>query len=91
MRIKPLLWLLAFVRSSSFTGKSYRDYGKFDITVTSEKVGNVLRTLDEKFSIDWLKPHEGPTYNIGTDLTLLVEPSDKNDVIKDLKRHRMYI
>ena len=50
MRIKPLVWLLAFVRSETYIGKSYKDYGRFDITVTSEKVGNVLRNLEGNFS-----------------------------------------
>ena len=76
--MKVHLLFFTFVWCDVYTGKSYKDHGIFDITVTSAAVGDVLKSLDTTFSLDWLKPHEGATYTIGTKTSILVDPEDKD-------------
>ena len=84
--MKVHLWLYTFVWCDTYTGKLYNDYGRFDITVTSTNVANVLKSLDNTYNLDWLKPHEGPTFKIGANTSILVEPEDKNAFISVLNK-----
>ena len=40
---------------------------------------------DEDFMLEWLAPHEGPNYQIGTDVIIMTEPEDLKYVKESFK------
>ena len=74
-----------------FELSAYRDNGVLKFKIESETTGEALKRIedDEDFVLEWLAPHEGPNYQIGTDVIIMTEPEDlkyvkesfKNDLI----------
>jgi len=40
---------------------------------------------DDDFMLEWLAPHEGPNYRIGTDVIIMTEPEDLKYVKESFK------
>ena len=55
--------------------------------IESETTGNALKLIedDEDFMLEWLAPHEGPNYQIGTDVIIMTEPEDLKYVKESFK------
>ena len=50
---------------------------KFELEVTSETVARSLTDLDQKFDIDWLRPHSGPFFKPNQRVTFLAKSENK--------------
>merc|ERR1712131_401229 len=91
MKLSSSLYSLIAVGSANqarWSGKSYRDNGVLKFKIESETTGNALKRIedDEDFLLEWLAPHEGPNYQIGTDVIIMTEPEDLKYVKKTLAK-----
>ena len=74
-----LFWIfLIFICS----GRSYKESGHLQFTINSVKQSRALEKIENEFSIDWLAPHEGPNYDIGTEVAIITDPSEKVAITK---------
>ena len=66
---------------------AYRDNGVLKFKIESETTGEALKRIedDEDFMLEWLAPHEGPNYRIGTDVIIMTEPDDFKYVKESFK------
>ena len=46
---------------------------------------------DDDFMLEWLAPHEGPNYRIGTDVIIMTEPEDLKYVKESFKNDLIWI
>ena len=78
---RPIATLFLFELSA------YRDNGVLKFKIESETTGNALKRIEdvEDFMLEWLAPHEGPNYQIGTDVIIMTEPEDLKYVKESFK------
>ena len=53
--------------------KSYFNYRILDLFICNDQFSVLLRSQTEKNQLDWLKPHAGPVYKTGLNVTVLGE------------------
>ena len=41
---------------------------------------------DKKFSLDWFRPHHGPTYDVGQEVEFLTSPKNRNYIKNVLRK-----
>ena len=72
---------------------AYRDNGVLKFKIESETTGEALKRIedDEDFMLEWLAPHEGPNYRVGTDVIIMTEPDDFKYVKESFKNDRSSI
>ena len=54
----------------------------FEFTIESVEMAQTLREIDEKYQIDWFKPHRGKVFELGTAVQILTQPEDRADIAK---------
>lgn len=84
-----VLALCGTVSSSIYTGKSYDENGIFDFIIESEQTAAVLQNLNKKFDLDWFRPHQGATYEVGQRVQILTSPKDRSAFAKSLRKAGM--
>jgi hypothetical protein len=77
MKISPALVLAVSGFENGYTGKSYKNNGIYDFTIENKRTAKVLLNLENKLKLDWFKPHNGATFDIGTKVQIMTEPQDK--------------
>jgi len=80
------LGCLSEANGSVYSGKSYAGNGHLRFQITNERQAKALRKVENEFQVDWLAPHEGPNFGIGTDISILTEPTDTGPIVKALKK-----
>ena len=65
------------IPGSIYTGKLYKDHGLFEFTIDSSETAAALRDLESNYNLDWLRPHRGATFALGTSVQILTTPADR--------------
>lgn len=82
--MKLLSNFLCCALGSSYTGQSFKNYGLFEFEINSEEVAKKVEQLDSKFLLDWFKPHNGASYNVGEKVQFLSLPKNRAFIAKSL-------
>jgi len=81
MKLLPgiLVSILPTVYSNKreYTGISFSDYGVFDFTIETAETATALREINEKYVIDWFRPHRGASFELGQHVQIIAEPNDR--------------
>ena len=78
MKILPILINWLFRECTALV--SYENYVIFDFEISTRSVKLATKAIDKNYEINWLKPHEGGIFQVGTDVSLLVKPADVSNV-----------
>jgi len=85
MKLLPSLFSIA-IGANRYTGQSFENYGLYEFKISSEEASSVVENLDSKFQLNWLKPHEGPTYEVGQTVQFLTLPENREDIESSLEK-----
>ena len=80
-----LLPFSAQVIGSIYKGKSYADHGIFDFVIENGHTASVLRELNDKYHLDWFRPHRGANFVVGTSVQILTREKDRLGFAKALR------
>lgn len=80
------LGYLSEAKTETYTGRSYKSNGHLRFKISDGKQSKALQNLENEFQFDWLAPHEGPDFSIGTDISIVTDPADTAPIIKALKK-----
>ena len=59
---------------------SYKKFGVFNLDIETPEEKDFLIKLNREYSFDWLKPSDGPSFNLGSEISILVYPEDAPSV-----------
>jgi len=72
-----------------FAWKTYENYSIFHYTISTATVANATKEIDRNYRINWLMPHHGPTYRLGTEISILVKPNDTSKVELEIENSKV--
>ena len=97
MKLFKTICALSCIDANLYTGKSYKQNGHIRFQISSAKEAQALQKIENEFQIEWLAPHEGtattvtkdrsnvllgPDFSIGSNISIVTNPSDTAPVLK---------
>ena len=65
--------------------KSYLNFRFLNLLICNDETGSLLQKATENYHLDWLKPHAGPNYTTGSNVTILLEDSILQNLLTEIE------
>ena len=65
--------------------KSYLNFRFLNLLICNDETGTLLQETTDSYHLDWFKPHSGPDFKIGSNVTVLLENSILQSLLMEVK------